>query len=53
MIHHADARPPVVLPLGEIQKGNNGCLLILRRVFGNDTLGALHVLRIELERYLC
>jgi hypothetical protein len=53
MIHHTDACPSVVLPLGEIQEGNDGCLLVLRRVLGDDTLGALLVLCIELERDLC
>lgn len=52
MVHRTDARPSIILPLSEIQKRNNGGLLILRRVFGNDRLGTLHVLCIELERNL-
>ena len=49
VVHNADACPSFVLSLGEIEKRNDGGFFVLRGIFGNDFLGALYVLCIELE----
>jgi hypothetical protein len=36
VVHNADARPTLVLPLPEVEEGDNGCLLVLVRVMGDD-----------------
>jgi len=52
IVHDANARPSLVLPLAEVEKGNDGSLLVLGRIPSDDFLRALHVLSIELERNL-
>jgi hypothetical protein len=52
VVHNADARPTLVLPLSEVEEGDNGCLLVLGRVMGDDFIGACKILRSELERDL-
>jgi hypothetical protein len=52
IIHNADARPSLVLSLAKVEEGNDGCLLVLRRVMRDDFIGAFKVLGCELERNL-
>ena len=52
VVHHADARPPLVLPLTEVEQGDDRRLLVLWGVAGDDLVRPLRVLRIELERNL-
>jgi len=40
VVHYADTCPSFVLPLSEIEEGNDGGFLVLRRVFGDDFLSA-------------
>ena len=49
VVHDADARPTLVLPLSEVEEGDNGCLLVLGRVMRDDFIGACKILRSELE----
>lgn len=49
IVHHADARPALVLSLAEVEEWDHRGLLVLRGVVGDDLLCALHVLGIELE----
>jgi hypothetical protein len=49
IVHDADARPSFVLPLAEVEEGNDGCLFVLWRVMRDDFIGAFEVLRCELE----
>ena len=52
IIHNAYARPSLVLPLAEIEKGDDSCLLVLRRIVRDDFISAFKILRCELERDL-
>jgi hypothetical protein len=49
IVHNADARPSFVLPLAEVEEGNDGRLLVLRRVMRDDFIGAFKILGCELE----
>ena len=49
VVHHADTRPSLILPLAEVEQGNDCRLLVLGRVLGDDGLRAFEVLRVELE----
>lgn len=49
MVHDRDARPVLVLLLCDLEQGNHGRLLVLRRVLCDDLLGNLLVLRVQLE----
>ena len=49
IIHNADARPSLVLPLAKVEEGNDSCLLVLGRVMRDDFIGTFKVLRCELE----
>ncbi len=49
VVHNADARPALVLPLAEVEERDNGCLFVLGWVMGNDFIGACEILRGELE----
>lgn len=39
IVHDADTRPPLVLPLCEVEQRNYGRLLVLRWVVGNNLIG--------------
>lgn len=52
VVHDADACPAFVLPLAEVEERNDGGLLVLGRVVGDDLLRTLQVIRGELERDL-
>ena len=49
VVHDTDARPSLVLSLAEVEEGDGGCLLVLLWIMGDDFIGALKVLRCELE----
>ena len=49
VVHDGDGRPALVLALAEVEKGDDGGLLVLGRVVGDDFLCTLHVLGGELE----
>ncbi len=49
VVHDADARPALVLPLREVKQWDGRRLLVLWRVMRDDLLRALLVLRAELE----
>lgn len=44
VVHNADARPSLVLPLSDVKERNDRSLLVLRRISGNNLIGPLHVL---------
>ena len=52
VVHNTDARPSLVLSLADIEEGNDGRLLVLWWIMRDDFIGALKVLRCELERNL-
>jgi len=52
VIHDANARPSFILPLCEIEEGNDSGLLVLRRIVRNNFLSALCILGIEFESNL-
>jgi len=52
VIHNADARPSLILPLAEVEEGNDSCLLVLGRVMRYDFIGAFEILGCELESNL-
>lgn len=52
IVHNADARPSLVLPLPEVKERNDCSLLILRRISRDDLFGPLHVVCCEREGYL-
>jgi len=49
IVHNADARPSFVLPLAEVEEGNDGCLFVLGRVMRDDIIGAFKILGCELK----
>lgn len=49
VVHNADARPPFVLPLAEVEEGDDGRLFVLWRVMRDDFIGAFKILGCELE----
>ena len=49
IVHNADARPSFVLPLAEVEEGNDGCLFVLGRVVRDDIIGAFKILGCELK----
>lgn len=49
MVHDRDAGPSLVLLLSDFEEGNDGGLLVLGGVFGDDGLCDLLVLSVELK----
>jgi hypothetical protein len=49
IIHDADTRPPLVLPLCEVEQRNDGRFLVLGWVVGNNLVGSCKVFRSEFE----
>jgi hypothetical protein len=49
VVHDANACPALVLPLSEVEEGDDGCFLVLGRVARDDFLCPFHVRGIELE----
>lgn len=52
VVHDADARPALVLPLTEIEEGNDGRLFVLWGIPGDDFFRLCQVVWVELEGYL-
>lgn len=50
MVHHRQRAESRILTLGQVEQGNDGSLLVLRRVLGNDVGGKLLVGRVECKR---
>jgi len=49
IVHDADARPSLILPLCKVEQRNDGRFLVLRWVMGNDLISPCEVLGSELE----
>ena len=49
IVHNADTCPSLVLSLCEVEERNDGCLLILRWIIGNDFSGPCEIFRSELK----
>lgn len=49
VVHDGDGGPALVLALAEVEEGDDGGLLVLRGVVGDDFLGTLEVLGGEFE----
>jgi hypothetical protein len=49
VVHNANTRPSFILSLTEIKKRNDCSLFILRRIVGNNVLGALQIFGIKFE----
>ena len=52
IVHDANARPSLVLPLCNVEQRNSGRFLVLRRIVGNDLIGPCEVFGSELKRDL-
>jgi len=52
IVHHTDARPSLVLPLAQVEKGNDRCLLVLWWISRYYFLRSLQVVRGEFKRDL-
>lgn len=49
MVHNADTRPSIILPLAEVEERNSGGFFVLRWVARDYLFGKLEVFWVELE----